>query len=53
MKLIILVICVTSLFLLDNTESFGILPDALKSEVSGSIQAIIDRDLGPMDIVGR
>ena len=53
MKLAILSICITAIYFLDCTKSFSIRPDGLKSEVSGPIQAMIDRDLGPMDVLER
>merc|ERR1712156_778355 len=53
MKLAILGICLTIIYFFDQTKSFSIRPDGLKSEVSGPIQTMIDRDLGPMDVLER
>ena len=53
MKLAILSICITAIYFLDCTKSFSIRPDGLKFEVSGPIQGMMDRYLGPMDVLER
>ena len=60
MKLIILIVCLSTLYFTKDVKSFGIRPNGLSEEtknfVGGPVQnleAMLERDLGPLDILER
>ena len=61
MKLSILIVCLSGLYLMKDVKSFGIRPKSLESEESKNfgrgpvqtLEAMIERDLGPLDILER
>ena len=61
MKLSILIVCLSGLYLMKDVKSFGIRINTLEPEESKNfgrgpvqtLEAMIERDLGPLDILER
>jgi hypothetical protein len=60
MKLLILIVCLSALYFTKDVKTFGIRPNGLSEETKNfgrgpvqTLEAMLERDLGPLDILER